>query len=197
MKLLWLSIVVAAAFSAATATAVEPFKVKGKQLGQSSAVACGAAKVTTKLDDLLAKYRPQAPGLTNTDTSECHIAADTFGDLEVDGGIDLLFLSDQLIQLKFELVPVHWMQYGKIFTPLEEMYGKPVIETREPFTSHTWRQGDELFQISRADNSSGVESLEVLLRDERSFHEYERRTEQNREILRRLDTERTKSDLRD
>jgi hypothetical protein len=130
------------------------------------------------------------------ETNECHIGAATFGGLKIEGGIDLLFLSGHLIQAKFELEPMHWTKYAEIFSPLEEMYGKPTITKNAPFTTHTWRQGKSSFSISRADTSSGIESLEIILRDDQSFHTYSARSELNRSVLGRLDDEQTKSDIR-
>jgi hypothetical protein len=179
-----------------TADAVESFQVKGLRLGQSPESACGESPVTTRLDDLIAKYKARAPELVAMETSECHIGADSFGGLNIDGGIDLLFLSGHLIQVKFSLEPMHWLKYAEIFSPLEQMYGEPTITKNAPFTTHTWRQGQSILSVSRADNSSGVESLEIILRDEASFQTYEERSDFNRDILGRLDDEQTKSDIR-
>lgn len=187
---------IAALCIAPIADAVEPFQVKGLRLGQSTESACGESPVTTRLDDLIAKYKARAPDLVAMETSECYVGADSFGGLNIDGGIDLLFLSGRLIQVKFTLEPMHWLKYAEIFSPLEQMYGKPAITKNAPFTTHTWRQGQSIFSISRADNSSGVEALEIVLRDEVSFQTYERCSDINRDILGRLDDEQTKSDIR-
>lgn len=176
--------------------AIEPFQLKGLSLGQSTEAACGSSPITTKLDDLIDKYKSRAPDLVPMGVSECHIDADTFGGLKIDNGIDLLFLSGKLIQVKLELEPMHWMKYGELFSPLEQMYGKPVITKNAPFTTHTWKQDTSTLSTSRADNSSGIASLEITLRDEHSFKIYEERSEINRTILRRLDDNETQSDIR-
>lgn len=152
--------------------------------------------MTSRLDDLIAQYKARAPNLVAMETSECHIEADRFGGLNIDGGIDLLFLSGRLIQVKFSLEPMHWLKYAEIFSLLEQMYGKPTITKNAPFTTHTWRQAQSILSVSRADNSSGVESLEIILREEASFQTYEERSEINRDILGRLDDEQIKSNIR-
>ena len=182
--------------STSYANAIEPFQLKGLRLGQSSETACGNSVITTRLDDLIAKYKASAPDLIPMNVSECHIEADTFGGLEIDKGIDLLFLSGNLIQAKFELAPMHWLKYAEIFSLLEQMYGKPTITKNQPFTTHTWKQEESTLSTSRADNSSGIASLEIILRDEHSFKTYEERSEINREILGRLDSKKTKADIR-
>ena len=180
----------------APADALEPFQIKGLRLGQSPESACEQSLVTSRLDDLIANYKARAPDLVAMETNECHIDADSFGGIKIDGGIDLLFLSGRLIQAKFSLEPMHWLKYAAIFSPLEQMYGNPSITKSAPFTTHTWRQDRGILSVSRADNSSGEESLEIILRDEVSFRTYEERSEINRNILGRLDDEHIKSNIR-
>lgn len=176
--------------------AVESFQIKGLRLGQPASTACGKAQITSKLDDLLTTYKSRAPALVAMETNECNVAADTFGGLEIDDGIDLLFLRGQLIQIKFDLEPMHWLKYAEIYPLLTAMHGEPEVTQGDVFTTHRWRQGTSVLSVARANSSSGIEALEIVLRDETSFQLYEARSDINHKVLRQLDDDAGKSDIR-
>ena len=176
--------------------ASEEFQIKGLRLGASPDAACEGAPVTSKMDDFVSEYRQRAPDLVTIGAKECSIVAETFGGLQVEGAIDLLFLSDRLIQVKFDLKPTHWTRYGSLYGTLEEMYGAPKVEKSDGFTTHAWLQSGHRLSVSRLDTPSGVDALEIILRNEASFRTYEERADLNSSVLQRLDSAAAQSDIR-
>lgn len=171
------------------------FQIKGLQLGKSQAQSCAGAEVTTELDSIIDSSSRIIQGLTKIGASECKVKADTFGGLKVEDDVLALFLEGKLIQVKLDTAPVVWTEYAVIFQPLTDLYGKPKIEKDSGFTTHIWKQGAKTLSVSRFDQKSGIESLEIVLRDEVGFKEYEKRVEKNTIIFNEAGSDARRSDI--
>lgn len=181
---------------AVPAQAVEAFKIKGLSLGAAPESACADAAISTKMDQLLQTMMADAPDLQMTGVSQCHIESRKFADFDIDQGIDLLFLDGRLIQIKFDLKTLKLLTFATIFDSLEEMYGTPEISKSEIFTTHTWKQGTNVFALSRVDGEDLTTSVEVYLRDTVGFERYESRVAANGLIIDQMVRERKKENIR-
>lgn len=172
------------------------FQLKGLAIGMSAKEACGEAEITDKLGDLIRQYKAEAPSLQEMGTTECEVRYPSFGGSALAGPAKLLFMDDKLISVRLELEGLSLASFLDIYKALLKEYGKSKWVKSDPFVTDTWRRDGQTLLLERLGREWDDNDVLIIWRHEKSAQAYQTRYDANTAVLKRLDANRIRSDIR-